>query len=110
MAKIYNYIELIPLVLISATLLSKFVDFDYCVLGNILGYSLLTNILGYAYFNLQKHQYSLFAQKVWIGLIIINVINILGTYIPYSEYLVLFEIATCSICLFYFIIDRFKWL
>jgi hypothetical protein len=62
-----------------ADLLSLFIDFNYTVMGNILGYSLVTNVLFFYVF--YYGNYCWFTRLSPIGLCAINVVNIIGNYI-----------------------------
>jgi hypothetical protein len=105
-----KYLYLMPLVMVCATLLSNFVEFNYIVVGNILGYSLLTNLIGYTYFNRHRSKHCFFSRNVWIGLVAINVVDIIGNHIPYFEYSSLFTTVVCSVCLLFYVVDKLRWL
>jgi hypothetical protein len=96
--------------MVLATLLSNFVTFNYVLVGNIVGYSPLTNIIGYTYFNRHRSRHCFFSRNVWIGLGAINVVDIVGVFIPYAEYSAIFTTVVCSVSLLFFIIDRLRWL
>lgn len=100
----YSYI--LPLIMVLATLLSKFVVFDFVIIGNILGYSILTNILGYLWFNRKHTNYCFFSKNVWFFLIANNLINILGTLVQYEKYLTWSTIFIMSTSLFLFLIHK----
>jgi lysylphosphatidylglycerol synthetase-like protein (DUF2156 family) len=100
----YSYI--LPLIMVLATLLSKFVVFDFVIIGNILGYSILTNVLGYLWFNRKHTNYCFFSRNVWYFLIANNVINILGTFISYKKYLTWSTIFILSVSLLLFFIHK----
>ena len=100
----YSYI--LPLIMVLATLLSKFIVFDYVIIGNILGYSILTNILGYLWFNHEHTNYCFFSKNVWYFLIVNNVINILGTFVEYEKYLSWSTIFILSTSLLLFLIHK----
>lgn len=100
----YSYI--LPLIMVLATLLSKFVVFDFVIIGNILGYSILTNILGYLWFNRKNTNYCFFSKNVWYFFIVNNLINILGTFFKYEIYLAWSTIFIMSTSLFLFLIHK----
>lgn len=100
----YSYV--LPLIMVLATLISKFVVFDFVIIGNILGYSILTNILGYLWFNRDDTEYCFFSKNVWWFLIVNNVINILGTFLKYDKYLTWSTIFIMSTSLFLFLIHK----
>jgi len=97
---------ILPLIMVLATLLSKFVVFDFVVIGNILGYSILTNILGLLYFNRPRTSYCYFSRNVWYFLIANNIINILGTFFDYHKYLTWSTIFIMSVSLFLLFIHK----
>ena len=79
-----QYIYLLPIVLLVASLLSEFFDYNYAVLGNLVGYSIATNILFFYVFYYGK--YSWFTRLSPIGLITINIVDIVGNYISDKFY------------------------
>lgn len=101
-----KYIYLIPILQLIATLISCFVDFNYVVVGNILGYSIFTNIILYICFNHKK--YCWITRNSPLFMILINLIDILGVYIDYSTYKNLFTIIVVLIALFLGIIYELK--
>ena len=101
-----KYIYTLPLIMVLATLLSKFVVFDFVIIGNILGYSIMTNIIGYLYFNRKNTNYCFFSRNVWYFLIANNVINILGTFVEYEKYLSWSTIFILSTSLLLFLIHK----
>lgn len=104
---IKKYIHLIPIIMISATLLSNFINLNYVVVGNILGYSILSNIVMWLFFNING-DYCWFTRNITIGLIIINIIDIIGFYFDYSYYSTIFNISVCSITLTLFLIFEIR--
>lgn len=81
---IKQYIYLLPIIMLVADLLSLFIDFNYTVMGNILGYSLVTNVLFFYVF--YYGNYCWFTRLSPIGLCAINVVNIVGNYISDKFY------------------------
>jgi hypothetical protein len=96
-----RHIHLVPIIMLFATLFSNYVDYigctyNYVVLGNAIGYSIASNIIVFYFFNF-KVNYCWFTRNAPIGLFIVNIVDILGSYIPYSIYSKLFNIAICTI-------------
>lgn len=73
-------------------------NFFYIFLSNLCGYSLCTNIFIWLWFNKSRKKFCWFSRNAPIGLIIINVFNILGVFTPYPRYEFFFHIVVCSIC------------
>jgi len=74
-----QYIYLLPSLMLVASFFSVFIDFNYVVVGNILGYSLLTNIV--FFFVFYYGDYCVFTRLSPIGLIAINIVDIVGVFI-----------------------------
>jgi len=104
---IRKYIHLIPITMILATLLSNFIELNYVLVGNILGYSLLSNIVMWCFFNLDGN-YCWFTRNIATGLIIMNILDIIGCYIDYEYYVSLFNIIICLITLILFLVFEIK--
>lgn len=92
-----RYIYLLPIFMLIFELLSNFIDFNFVVMGNLIGCSLFTNIVFLYLFNFTKNKYCWLTRNSPIGLIITNFINITGYYIEYGIYQQIFNIAICSI-------------
>lgn len=88
-------IYLVPIILLVGTLLSLIIDFDYVLLGNILGYSIVSNLLFVYHF--YYGPYCWLTRKAVIGLLIINIVDIIGVFIDYKIYSKIFEISICGI-------------
>jgi len=102
-----KYIYLTPIIMLVITLYSNFMSINYVVVGNIIGYSILTNITLFYIYN-YKGSYCWFTRNVPKGLILINIMDIVGSYINYHYYIKLFNIFVCSISLILFIIYKLK--
>lgn len=100
----YSY--LVPVVMLAVTLYSNFFSINYVVVGNILGYSLLSNIFVWLWFNRTPKKYCWFSRNVAFGLVVINLIDILGDFLNYSYYSSIFNTVVCSVCLTLFIIYK----
>jgi len=102
-----KYIYLTPIIMLIITLYSNFMSMNYVVVGNIIGYSILTNITLFYIFN-YKGVYCWFTRNIPKGLILINLIDIVGNYIDNQFYIKLFNIFVCSISLILFFIYKLK--
>lgn len=60
--------------------LSVFIDLNYVVAGNLIGYSIITNIVFFYIF--YYGNYCWFTKLSPIGLILINIVDIIGFYFP----------------------------
>lgn len=89
-------IYLLPIFLMAVSFLSIIFNLNFIVWGNIGGYSLVTDILFFYIFYYGK--YCLLTRLLPIGLIISNLLNIIGFYFPkyYSGW---YEIAIFSVIL-----------
>lgn len=96
----------IPIIMLLFTFLSNFTLFNYVLIGNVLGYSILSNIILYFYFNNKK--YCWLTRNIPISLILINIIDIIGLYIPQIIYSQLYNIIVCSSVITLFIIFEIK--
>ena len=98
-----KYIHLLPILLLGVDFIDLFVDYNYVIMGNLLGYSLATNSLFFLYF--YYGNYCWFTRLSPIGLCAINLINIIGNYISNEFYnfwyiiFIIFVIVTLSIIL-----------
>lgn len=98
-----QYIYLLPIIMLAADLLSVFIDFNYTLMGNILGYSLITNVLFFYVF--YYGNYCWFTRISPIGLCLINLVNIIGNFISDNFYnfwyviVIFFVILTTSLIL-----------
>ena len=81
------------------TLLSNFIDFNFIIAGNSVGCSLATNIVFWYHFNWTNKKYCWLTRNIPLGLIIMNLIDILGNYIDYQDYDKIFNIFICAIFL-----------
>lgn len=79
-----QYVYLLPIVLLVASLLSVFFDYNYVVVGNLVGYSIATNILFFYVF--YYGNYCWLTRLSPIGLIMINIVDIVGNYISDKFY------------------------
>lgn len=94
---IKKYKYLLPILLLGVDFLDLFVDFDYSIMGNLLGYSLATNILFFYVFFYGDYCY--FTRLSPIGLCVINIINIVGNFISDKFYNFWFVIAVIFVIL-----------
>lgn len=90
-------IYLVPIIMLIGTLLSCFIDFNYVIVGNILGCSLLTNTVFFFHFYYGK--YCWFTRLSPIGLCIINIVDIIGNYLSNTFYNYWYIIAVFSVIL-----------
>lgn len=102
--KKFDYI--IPITMLAGTLISNFVILDYTLVGNILGYSILSNIILYLYFN--NRRYCWLTRNTPTALLFINIIDIIGVYIPQIIYSNIYNISVCSSVLILSLIFEIK--
>jgi len=102
-----KYIYLSQPIMLLVTLISNFIDLNYSVAGNMIGYSLITNVVFFYLFN-YKGNYCWFTKRAPLFLIGINLIDILGNYINYDFYSKLFNISICLVSLVLFLISKLK--
>lgn len=79
--------------------ISIFINYNfkqYLILGNGVGCSIFSNIPFILFFTL-KTKYCMFTRLSPIGLIIINIIDIIGTYIDENFYNFWYTFITCVI-------------
>lgn len=96
-----RYVYFVPIILLLVGLITNFIDYNkggynYIVLGNSFGWSIFTSIAFYYFFNF-KGSYCWFTRNAPIGLIVINLVDIVGYYLPYFVYSKIFNIAICLI-------------
>lgn len=107
MSKSYKYLErffretlfLVPIILLLASLVTAFWNysiFGYIIIGNTFGYSLFVNYAFIIIFTLNKN-YCVLTRLTPIGLVIINIIDIVGSYMDRSFYSFWYVVATCGI-------------
>ncbi len=92
-----QYVYLLPIVLLVASLLSVFFDYNYVVVGNLVGYSIATNVLFLLHFYYGK--YCWFTRLSPIGLIAINIVDIIGNYMEEEFYNFWYVIVIFSVIL-----------
>jgi hypothetical protein len=80
-----------------ADLFSLYIDFNFTIMGNILGYSLVTNVLFFYVFYYGK--YCWFTRLSPIGLMAINLVNIVGNYMEEEFYNFWYVIVIFSVIL-----------
>lgn len=102
-----RYIYFVPIIMLLATLGSNFIDYNYVVVGNVLGYSLLSNLAMYYFFNF-KGNYCWFTKNAPIGLILINIIDIFGTSMSFVAYSRFFNIVVCCVVIILALIFKLK--
>lgn len=90
-----RYIFLVPIFMLLLALLSEFVKLDYVAVGNMVGWSILSNIPMFYFFNF-KGKYCWFTRNAPIGLILINIVDIIGVFIPDEDYNFWFNVTICS--------------
>jgi len=96
-----RYIYYVPIIMLLIGLITNFMDYsngnyNYVVLGNAFGWSILSSIAFYYFFNF-KGNYCWFTRNAPIGLILINLTDIIGFYLPYFVYSKIFNIVICLI-------------
>jgi hypothetical protein len=92
-----QYIYLLPIFLFVADLLSLFIDFNFVVMGNILGYSLITNIVFIYVFSYGN--YCWFTKLAPFGMIALNLLNIIGYYLVDKSYIFWYVISIFCVIL-----------
>lgn len=83
--------------MIVATFISHLVDFNYIVIGNILGYSILTSLPMIYIFWFTHKRYCWFTKLSCIALPIMNLICIIGAFISYEKYTYIFDLVIIAI-------------
>lgn len=89
-----RHIYLLPVIMLLACLYSNFFYIDYVLAGNVLGCSLLSNAMAAYLFNF-KGRYCWLTRNAPIGLMFINLVDILGVYITNKWYVFIFNVAVC---------------
>lgn len=106
-----RYIFLVPIFMILASLLSNFIDLNYVLAGNLIGYSIAGNLAMFYFFN-YKGRYCWFTRNAPIGLILVNFVDIIGVYISEKNYIFWFNVVICStftiLALIFFIKKRLE--
>ena len=102
-----KYIHLAPIILLIITVLSNFIEFNYLVVGNSLGYSIFTNFFLWIHFNFYG-DYCWFTRKAPLGLMGMNLVNIIGGYLDYGNYEFIFTISVFSVILILLFIFNLK--
>lgn len=93
-----NVISALPFVSLIASLLSNFIDLDYVIAGNLLGYSLITD--AFMLYFVFKLRFCIYTKLCVIALTLLNIICLLGTLINYPTYAKLYDTSIIGICLF----------
>jgi len=107
-----RYIYFVPIIMLLAGLYTSFVEYsgnvyNYTVVGNTIGWSIFSSIVFFYFFNF-KGNYCWFTRNAPIGLILINIADILGFYFNYKIYSVLFNIVVCGIIITLALIFKIK--
>ena len=102
---------LAPIILLMGTFLSCFFDYNFVIVGNVLGYSLATNFVFIGVFTFGN--FCIFTRLSPIGLLLINLVDIFDILIndlnfldssiinfKKFDYVKIFTISICSIVLF----------
>ena len=92
-----RYIYLLPVLMLFATLYSNFFSINYVVMGNIVGYSIITNTISWYLFNCTSKKYCWFTRNAPVGLLIINIIDLIGLLMKRENYVTIFNVVVCSI-------------
>lgn len=99
-----KYIKRLPTIVIFTALvvsfISNFVEFNYIIVGNTIGYSIVFNLI-FMYF-LHKLKYCIHTKLAMINLTLLNVLNILDGFkiIDYYNYSVIYDTSTILIMVF----------
>lgn len=83
--------------MILATFVSHIVDFNYIVVGNILGYSLLASLPMIYLFWFNNKRYCWFTKLSCIALPVMNIICIIGVFLEYEKYVYIFDLSIIAI-------------
>lgn len=89
-----RYIFIVPILMLLACLYSNFFYLDYVLAGNVLGCSILSNLVMFYLFNF-KGRYCWLTRNAPMGLIFINLIDIIGVWVLDKWYIFLFNIVVC---------------
>lgn len=98
-----KHIKRVPTIVIftalAASFASNFIEFNYIVIGNTIGYSVLFNIV-FIYF-LYRLKYCIHTKLAMFNLTLLNIYNILEGFgfIDYSNYSIVYDSFTTSIML-----------
>ncbi len=92
-----QYIYLLPILLLGVDFLSLFVNLNYIVAGNIAGYSIITNIVFIYIFYYSN--YCWLTKLSPFGMILINLVNIIGNYVDDKFYNFWYVITIFSVLL-----------
>jgi len=96
-------------IMLLVTLCSNFIDMNFTLAGNIIGYSFMTNLVFFYLFN-YKGNYCWFTKKAPLFLMLVNAIDVIGVYIDYQIYSKIFNITICGVSLILFFIHKTKQL
>jgi hypothetical protein len=91
-----------------ATFASNFIQMDFTIWGNILGYSLLTNIVFIYVFIVSNRNYCWFTKLSVIALPLMNIICLFGNLVNYETYGFWYEVIICAIVFFLSILLALK--
>lgn len=97
-----KYVYLIPIIQIIATFVVSFFDlteYQWTFLGNSVGYSVLTGIVYVILFWNPSFKYCWFTKISAIGLLIMAMINLIGQFLEFKDYIKYFDRAIFSIVL-----------
>lgn len=90
-----RYVYTVPIFLFIASFISNFIELNYVIAGNLFGCSIFVN-LGLFYLYNFKEKYCWLTRNAPIGLILINIVDIIGDFIDYNIYNFIFNIAILS--------------
>lgn len=93
-----NFVSALPFVSLIASLLSNWIEFNYVVAGNVLGYSLVTN--AFMLYFVFKLRFCVYTKLAVISLTLLNLVCLLGTAINYPAYAKLYDTTIIGLCLF----------
>lgn len=89
---------LVPIVLLLSALASSFFQYNFTLIGNIVGCSILTNVVFIGVFTFGN--YCIFTKLSPIGLLFINIVDIVGIYIETFHYVKIFTfLISILICI-----------
>jgi hypothetical protein len=91
-------IYLLPIILLIVTLLSIFIRCDFVIVGNIVGYSIATNVAFLYLF--YRDKYCWFTKLSPIGLIIINLVDIMGNFVSDKFYNFWYVVTVFTVIIF----------
>ena len=93
-----KYKHLLPVILLVASFFSIFFKYDlygYILLGNFVGWSILVSLYFIFEFTLNK-KYCLISRISPVGLLMINIIDVIGYYFDENFYNFWYVLTTCS--------------